>query len=111
MLIPVMSSLPPQKRRLSATKLPTPPERRKSSVVHADLKAVALEVVIGGGGPNSEHSNDGRRKESRSGSLPDIQVRIAKPSLLGKYEYEVSHPTVDLGWVWFALVWVFRHLA
>ena len=56
-----------QKRRLSATKLPTPPERRKSSIVHADLKAVALEV-IGGGGDN------GRRKESRSGSLPDIQV-------------------------------------
>ena len=55
-----------QKRRLSATKLPTPPERRKSSIVHADLKAVALEV--NGGGDN------GRRKESRSGSLPDIQV-------------------------------------
>ena len=55
-----------QKRRLSATKLPTPPERRKSSIVHADLKAVAIEV--NGGGDN------GRRKESRSGSLPDIQV-------------------------------------
>ena len=56
-----------QKRRLSATKLPTPPERRKSSIVHADLKAVALEVNGGGG-------DSGRRKESRSGSLPDIQV-------------------------------------
>ena len=57
-----------QKHRLSATKLPTPPERRKSSIVHADLKAVALEV---NGGADS---HNGRRKESRSGSLPDIQV-------------------------------------
>ena len=59
-----------QKRRLSATKLPTfIPERRKSSVVHADLKAVKLEIN------GTSSPNNGCRKESRSGSLPDIQVR------------------------------------
>jgi hypothetical protein len=51
-----------QKRRLSATKLPTfSPERRKSSIMHADLKAVQLEMA-------------GERRKSRSGSLPDIKV-------------------------------------
>ena len=39
-------------------------------MVHDPLNPVCLEVIA----PDSD--NNGRRKESRSGSLPDIQVEM-----------------------------------